>query len=173
MQIYFIQHSEACQVWEKYSVSMKATFWGGEIGLHVFSGKTTLKFILERPQDICPRHWGSKNNMFTVVSSGVDKPRARENQSFNRQCPSAGLCRLLLDVMWTPALDFACSMSTLNSIWLSEWVKTPDKRQTQQLLDHSLLGFLWSCQTLLFMFLSLSFLLCKCKLFYMILRGWI
>lgn len=45
MQNYYIHLS--CQVWEEYSVSMKATFGRGEVGFQVFCGKAVLKVAWE------------------------------------------------------------------------------------------------------------------------------
>lgn len=62
---------------------MKANFWAGKVGIHVFSGKAALKSILGRSQAACRRHQRSKHSLFPVVSLVADKSRAGENQSFN------------------------------------------------------------------------------------------
>lgn len=62
---------------------MKANFWAGEVGIHVFSGKAAVKSILERSQAACVRHQRSKHSLFPVVSLVADKPRAGEDQSLN------------------------------------------------------------------------------------------
>lgn len=69
VQSYFIH--PPCQVWEKYSVSMKATFEGGEVGIPVFCGKTELNSGLERTSVLIGLCVWLLNVMWTLVSGSV------------------------------------------------------------------------------------------------------
>lgn len=110
-------------------------------------------------------HIEDLSTIFHVVSLVTDKSRTRKNQSFYRRLSSAGLCLTLrCDVGTSPGLCLLCVYIPF---------RTQDRRQTQQLPDLRIWGFLWSWQTLLFMWLSPSLLLHKYKLFHRILGGWI